>query len=634
MDFGRVRILPASAAACYSGRMASPLPVRKAPSTRLPWLALFIPLGYLPAYLYGSRPGVLDTIAIVAATVVAWFLVAWSARQPMFTGVTGGPGRVPRKVNATLGWSVALLAAAALFTFVIAPAAAGRVETFGRKEAWSVGIFQQALWWSGHGVPLGATYGTADGSLHSQFGIHFSPFFLALEPIYRWRPEAITLLGLQAAFLGLAALPLFALARRRVGSAGAGVLALAWLLQPLVIGAPLTGFHDLAFAPLFIFTAFWAMARERGLIYLAATLLLLSIREDLALFVIGMGFAAMFLKAPGRYALGSIVLGAAWLAVTTIGVMPGYRTAALLAGPDVFLQQYLGSWGATPSAMLMNMATHPMSLLATLTSHDALLYLVTLLRPAGFLLPLPDPTWVAALPTVLFNMVSEGANLRMPLGRYSLPVVAALLAAAPGAMAWWGRKLGIPAARAVDTALLGRNMEERAAFLRAESRLGSHWKAAETDQFTLEIGRRGAPLAWLVVTAALLALLLMRIGTQFRAEPSPANAAQASAVAAVPPDAGVLAPDWAYSKLANRALFACLGSLEERALDPKLLARFDAVIVDMSPGSFEMTKYPTLVPALLMRLRGDRAFGEVTTADGISTFVRSTRSGGAAATSR
>ncbi|HEX7878024.1 MAG TPA: DUF2079 domain-containing protein, partial [Candidatus Eisenbacteria bacterium] len=599
--------------------MASPLPARKTASSRLHWLALLIPLGYLPSYLFGSRPGALDTIAIVAATAAAWFLVAWSARQPMFTGVTGAPTRTPKKFGATLAWSIGLLAAAVLFTLIIGPAAAGRAEAFGRKEAWSVGIFQQALWWSGHGVPLGATYGTADGSLHSQFGIHFSPFFLAFEPIYRWRPEAVTLFGLQALFLGLAALPLFALARRKVGAGGAGVVALAWLLQPMVIGAPLTGFHDLSFAPFFIFTAFWAMSSERGFLYLAATLLLMSIREDLAIFVIAMGFAGMFLKAPGRYVMGSIVLGVAWLVVTTIGVMPGYRTGTLLAGPDVFLQQYLGSWGATPTAIVTNMLTHPVTFLATLTTHEALLYLLTMLRPTGFLLPLADPSWVAALPTAMLNMASEGANLKMPLGRYSLPVIAALIAAVPGAMAWWGRRLGAPAAPAVDTALLGRNMEERAAFLRAESRLGSHWKAAERDEFSLEVGRRGAPLAWLVVMAALLALTIMRIGTQFRSEVSPANAAQAGAVAAVPVDAGVLAPDWAYSKLANRALFASLGSLENRALDARLLARFDAVIVDMSPGSFEMTKYPTLVPALLMRMRGDRAFTELTTADGIST---------------
>jgi uncharacterized membrane protein len=606
--------------------MTTPPPGRKAPSSRLSWLSLFIPIGYLPGYLVGSRPGALDTLAILLATAVAWLAIGAVARNPAVTGAPRRPGAPRGDAGAVTAWTFGLLAAAALYAFFIAPAAAGRVDAFGRKEAWSVGIFQQALWWTGHGVPLGATYGTADASLHTQFGIHFSPFFVALEPIYRWRPEAITLLSLQAAFLGLAALPLFALARRRIGTAGAGILALAWLLQPLVIGTPLTGFHDLAFAPFFFFTAAWAMAREKGFIYLLAAILLMAIREDLAILVMGLGVAAIFLKAPGRYATGSIVLGALWLFVATRGVMPGYRTEALLAGPEVFLNQYLGPWGATPLEIVGNMATHPFSVLAKLGSRESLLYLVTLLRPVGFLLPLPDPTWVAALPTLAFNMLSEGANLKMPLGRYSLPVAAALMAAAPGAIAWWGKKLGAAPAPAVDTALMGRTMEERAAFLRAESRLGTHWKPDEGDSFDLEVGRRGAPLALLVVVSAVLALYLMRIGTQFRAEPSPAMAAQAAAVAAVPPDAGVLAPDWAYSRLANRALFASLGSLEERALDPKLLARFDAVIVDMSPGSFELGKYPTIVPTLLMRLRGDRNFTETTSPEGISTFLRTARS--------
>ncbi|TPW18062.1 MAG: hypothetical protein FD129_127, partial [bacterium] len=296
-----------------------------------------------------------------------------------------------------------------------------------------------------HGVPLGATYGTADGSLHSQFGIHFSPFFLLVEPIYRWRPEASTLLYLQSAFLGLATLPLFALARRRIGTAGAGLLAMAWLLQPIVIGAPLTGFHDLSFAPFFLFAAFWAMSRERGFLYIAAALALMSIREDLAILVMALGVVAMFRGAPGRYVLGSFLLGGAWLYGSVVGLMPGYRTAALLAGPDVFLTQYLGAWGATPLEMVTNIATHPLDFIRRLTSREALLYLLTLLRPIGFLLPLPDPSWVAAIPTMMLNMVSEGATLRAPLGRYSLPVAAAFFAALPGALAFWGRTLGRPA---------------------------------------------------------------------------------------------------------------------------------------------------------------------------------------------
>ena len=610
-------------------------------SSRLPWLSLFIPLGYLPGYLTGSRPGVVESLVIVGATLVAWFLVFAGTRHPALVGRGSGSSAGMSRAGNLL-WPLTLLIAAALFAFLITPASLARVEAFGRKEAWSVGIFQQALWWTGHGVPLGATYGTVDGSLHSQFGVHFSPFFLLFEPIYRWRPEPSTLLALQAAFLGLATLPLFALARRRIGAAGAGLLGLAWLLQPIVIGAPLTGFHDLAFAPFFLFAAFWAMSRERGFLYIGSILALMSIREDLSILVIALGGAAMFLKAPGRYALGSILLGGAWLFVAIVGVMPGYRTAALLAGPEVFLAQYLGAWGATPTDIAINMATHPLDFLRQLASREALLYLLTLLRPIGFLAPLPDPSWVAAIPSLFLNMVSEGTTLKSPLGRYSLPVAAAFFAALPGALAFWGRKLGQPARIGGIPGLGKKSMEERGALLKAEAHIGNHWRSAEAggnDSFELEEGRRGAPLVLMILVAALLALYLMPIGPQFRPElaatqmapsvstmdPSVTLTNRQAALAEVPPEAGVLAPDWAYARLANRALYACVGSLEARALDEKLLDRFEAVVIDMSPGSFELSRYPTLLPALLARLRADRAYREVASTGGISTFVRAAR---------
>lgn len=567
------------------------------------------------------------TVTIALATLLSWFLVLAGTRHPAMVGHPSSSLGSSSNRAGNIVWPLTLLLAAGLFAWWITPASLARVEAFGRKEAWSVGIFQQALWWTGHGVPMGATYGTSDASLHSQFGIHLSPFFLLLEPIYRWRPLPSTLLALQAAFLGLAALPLYALARRRIGTMGAGLLGLAWLLQPIVIGAPLTGFHDLAFAPFFLLAAFWAMSRERGFLYLGAILALMSIREDLAILVMALGVAALFLKSPGPYAMGSIVLGGAWFAVATIGVMPGYQTTTLLAAPDIFLAQYLGTWGATPTDMLVNMATHPLDFLRQLTSREALLYLLTLLRPMGFLVLLPDPSWIAAIPTLLLNMVSEGTALKSPLGRYSLPVVAVFFAALPGALAFWGRKLGRPAP-VRKSGQDKTSMEERGAFLKAEAHVGNHWRRADNpgiDSFHLEEGRRGAPLVLMILVAALLALYLLPIAPQFQPAASAGRQDQENALAAVPPDAGVLAPDWAYARLANRALFACIGSLEESALDKKILGRFDAVILDMSPGSFELARYPALLPSLLIRLRADRAFQEATSAGGVWTFVRTTR---------
>jgi uncharacterized membrane protein len=597
-------------------------------TSRVPWLALLIPLGWLPAYLGAPRPGVVDTLLLVAATALAFFGADALSRAPWIVGAGGAGDRRPSPV-VRFGWPVAIVALAVVWAVLVTGASLARVEALGRKEAFSVGIFQQALWWTGHGVPLGATYSTTDGSLHSQFGIHFSPFLLLLEPLYRWRPEAQTLLFAQALALALAALPLYALARRRIDRGGAALLALAWLLHPTILGAPLTGFHDLAFAPFFIFAAFWAIARERGFLYIFALLGLLTLREDLALVVAFIGVAALFLRAPGRYGFGAILLGGAWFYYVTANVMPGYRPAELTAAPDVFLRQYLGAFGETPAAIVSHLIANPMDFARRLFSREALLYAATLLRPLGLVVPLPDPSWLAALPTLLLNMVSEGATLKSPIGRYSLPVVAALFAALPGAIHFWGRRFGGPPPAAAQIQPQGATSEERGASLRAQSRSGDLWsgRSSEPDLHDLRDGRRGAPLLAVVLSATLLSLLLLPIGPQFRAAPRADRADQEAILAAVPDTGAVVAPDWAFSRLANRPVYACIGSLEERILDPKILERFDVVVLDMAAGSFELERYPTLLPALLERLRGSSAFREAATAGGLHLFVRTARGG-------
>jgi hypothetical protein len=91
----------------------------------------------------------------------------------------------------------------------------------------------------------------------------------------------------------------------------------------------------------------------------------------------------------------------------------------------------------------------------------------------------------------------------------------------------------------------------------------------------------------------------------------------------VPDSVPVLAPDWSYAALANRGTWACVGSLEERVLEKGVLGRFQVVIVDLAENSYERERYPTLLPALLLRLQGDRDFRETFSAGGVHVFVRS-----------
>jgi len=641
--------------------------------TRLPWLALLIPAGYLPGYFLGSTPGFGGSILILLATVVAWFAVAWLARGPGIRaqavvprtvrrptgGGTGylpafnpharsGPGSgaagtqgaaildpepippayespmattsaVPEWVRG-LAWPLALTVGAYIFASLVSTGSIARVNALGRKEAFSVGIFQQALWWTNHGVILGATYATGDASLHRQLGIHFSPLIAALAPLYKARPDAATLLWIQALALGLAALPLYLAARLRVGRMGAGLVALAWWLHPTVLGTPLLGFHDLSLAPFFAFFALWALFKRRWLPYALSLVFLLLLREDLAFFVLLMAFPASALKSDSRFVWTPILFGGGWLAVTFLYFMPHYRTEALLAGPDIFLRQYFGEWGGTVSGVIQHVVTNPLEVVKRLLSREALLYVAAILRPMGFLLPLPDPAWLAGLQNLGLNVLADGGSLKSPLARYSIPVVTAFFMALPGALAAWGRWLGRPGD--AEVAVAG-GVEERGAAVRAAARMGDLWNTKDVTPATaLLSGKAGAPAAAVAVVAAVLALMMMRVDRQFGATPRSDLGDQLAVLSAVPDSVSVLAPDYAYSRLANRPLYACLGSLEGRVLEPAVFDKFGAVVLDMAPQSFEMQQYPEIMPQLLANIRSNPEFRETLSAGGMHLFER------------
>lgn len=566
---------------------------------RLPLLSLLIPLGYLPGYLTGTRPDWIGSMALVGATLLAWVILddGSESRSPWEkprSGPAPEPIEVPSRPHPRL-WLALTLAALVQATAVTLGAVA-RVEALGRKEAFSVGIFQQALWYSLRGVPFGATYSTVDGSLHSQFGIHFSPVLLALAPLYALRPESSTLLALQALALAAAAWPLAALARRSLGAAGGALVGLVWLSNPTVLGAPLNGFHDLSFAPLFLFGAAWALEARRFRLFLLALIGLAGVREDLAFAVVLFGGLAAWRRAPRAFAVAPILLGAVWLVASLGWILPAHRTPALLAHPAVFFRQYLGSLGGTPLEVAGRLLGHPWEAGARVLSRDGVLYLLAVLRPLGLLLPLPDPAWCVALQPLALNLLSDGGTLRVPLARYTLPVVAALFLALPRALRWW------------------------VALLEPE------WSPTPATGSGLRLPRRGlAPatrLAALALISCGLALYFNRLDQQFLPHPRPDHARQLEMVARIPATGAVLAPDWAYARLANRARYSCIGSLENRALDPAVLTGFDYVLVDLASDSFEARRYPELLPALLDNLLLNNNFEKANPSGSIYLFRR------------
>ena len=110
-------------------------------------------------------------------------------------------------------------------------------------------------------------------TVHQEYGS------LLFVPLYRLRPGAETLLWLEAVLAGLAAVPLYLLAARKLGRGLAVWLGLAYLLTAQLHGALVVGFSWLHAVTLFSFTLYYAVESGRHWLTGIALVLLLSVSE-------------------------------------------------------------------------------------------------------------------------------------------------------------------------------------------------------------------------------------------------------------------------------------------------------------------------------------------------------------------
>src|SRR5438067_7030058 len=198
-----------------------------------------------------------------------------------------------------------------------------------RQLAFSTGRFDlgnmvQAVWSTAHGHPLRVT--DLHGKQISRLAAHVDPILVLFAPLWRIWPSPDMLLVAQAVAVAAGAFPVFALARKHLGSERAALgFALAYLLLPAVEWLTLNEFHPVALAcPLLLF-AFRYLDDDRLAPFAVFALLAAATKEEIALVVAG--FGVWYAIARRRQEVGAAVVaaGAAWFAVAVGVVVPHFN---------------------------------------------------------------------------------------------------------------------------------------------------------------------------------------------------------------------------------------------------------------------------------------------------------------------
>lgn len=304
---------------------------------------------------------------------------------------------------------------AIIFSLVIGWLQFYKFQNFGYNGL-DLGIYAQTTWSLAHG------HGFAS-SIHdpNYLGDHLELWLVPLSWLYRLWSSPVLLLWIQTLVMAAAVFPLAWLARRLLNDRAAIIVTVLYLLHPFVYNVALYEFHGLVFVLPLALWSIVAYERRKYRQWLLALGLILTVREDMPLLVLGWGLLALFDRRGWRWWLPAGIAGIAWF----VGAQAIIRHASFL-GQYKYLAFY-GWLGQTPRAMAVFPFRHPLLFLSHIFSLNNWQTVLAALAMFGFLPALQvKKLWPVSLLFVQLMLIGSPASSVLHI-HYVLPYIPFLL---------------------------------------------------------------------------------------------------------------------------------------------------------------------------------------------------------------
>jgi len=295
-----------------------------------------------------------------------------------------------------------------------------RYAGFG-SSGYDLGIFTQAVWhYSRFEAPISTIR-----ELPNILGDHFHPIVIALAPLFWIWPSPYMLLLAQAALIAISIIPIWLFVRRRLDAAPSYLLVSSYALFWGVVNAVAFDFHEVAFAVPLIATAIWLIDIKRWTPFYWTIAGLLLVKEDQAILVVFFGLY-LLLKKYWRPALVCVLSGIVWFLLTTKVLIPYFAGAP-------FAHWSYTQLGPDAMSALWTAITHPLTVVALLTTPVAKLVTAWQLFSPFLLLSFLSPLVILTIPLILERFLSTNSHYWLQVFHYSAtisPIIA--LSAADG----------------------------------------------------------------------------------------------------------------------------------------------------------------------------------------------------------
>jgi uncharacterized membrane protein len=186
-----------------------------------------------------------------------------------------------------------------------------------------IGVYLQVLWNTAHGHPFQTTL-LESNRLH--VAEHVALLLPFLAPVFALAPDVRWLLLAQQATLTLSGIPIYLLARRRLGGVWLPTLVVAaFYAMPTLDEIAFDAFYPVSFTALPIAFSGYFLLTGRWRAGVVCALVALLLEEEAGLTVVGLG--AFLLMSPGgrRWAPVLLVVGVLWLSLVALVVMPRFH---------------------------------------------------------------------------------------------------------------------------------------------------------------------------------------------------------------------------------------------------------------------------------------------------------------------
>ncbi len=243
---------------------------------------------------------------------------------------------------------------------------------------WDFGLYINCLWHSLRGNFLGCSF-IPEGTHITR---HFDPILVLISPILLIYNKAETLIVFQAAWVASGAIPLYLLAKHKLGNPLFGIaLSLVYLFHPAVHGPNMYDFHSIVLAFPVLLWCMYCLETERIKTYYGFLALLFLIREDTPALAAMM---ALYMIISGRlYRVAAITI----VLATVYGLLVNLVVMANAYSYTYYFREIKLQGHSPTSSIFISLLTNPGFVIKYALGEERILYILKMFMPL-MMLPL------------------------------------------------------------------------------------------------------------------------------------------------------------------------------------------------------------------------------------------------------